>query len=157
MDRSSGMQRNERSAGGGRDQRQTHMASDAASASELVAPYSEITRAPVLHRARASATSTLRRRQCAHKVEVEDNARRADGDGDDILEVILDVLRGELGCRACICGHAKAGGVRIRAAPLEHDAVACDEDGAVDVVAPGYLGVGGRPGVRARVRWQGCG
>ena len=92
----------------------------------------------------------MRRRRCAHKPEVQDDAGRADGDGDDILEVVLDVLRGEFGCGACVCGRAKAGSVRVRAAPLEHDAVARDEDGAVDVVAPGRPGVGGRPGARAR-------
>ena len=36
------------------------------------------------------------------------------------------------------------------APPLEHDAVARDEDGAVDVVAPGRAGIGGRPGAGAR-------
>ena len=155
VDLSSGAQRNERSAGGGRDQRQTHIAGDAAS--ELVAPVPEIARAPVLRRARASATSAMYRRRCAHKVEVEDDAGPADGDGDDVLEVVLDVLRGKLGCGACVCGRAKAGSVRVGAAPLERDAVARDEDGAVDVVAPGRPGVGGRPGARARARRRGCG
>ena len=39
----------------------------------------------------------MRRRRCAHKLDVQDDAGGADGDGDDVIEVVLDVLHGDLG------------------------------------------------------------
>ena len=74
----------------------------------------------------------MRGRRCAHKVEVEDDAGGADGDGDDVLEVVLDVLREDLGRGACVWTLRARGGGVCRGgagAPHEHDAVAPTKTG----------------------------